>query len=81
MTRIGIQLDLTGLKGPLPTDRIEEALRDLPPGSALKVVATDPRSVADMASFVRRTGHEILDQSEGGGEVVFLIMPDMRGLR
>ena len=65
------ELDARGLNCPLPVLRTKKAIKDLQSGDVLKVIATDPGSVADMAAFSRRTGHQILDQSEGGGEFVF----------
>ena len=65
------ELDARGLNCPLPVLRTKKAIKGLASGDVLKVVATDPGSVADMAAFSRRTHHEILDQSEGDGEFVF----------
>ncbi len=67
------ELDCRGLNIPLPVLSIKKAIKGLASGDVLKVVATDPGSVADMAAFSRSTGHEILDQSAGGGEYTFLI--------
>ena len=66
------ELDCRKLESPLPVLKTKKALMSLASGDVLKVVATDPGSVADMAAFSRSTGHEILDQSEGGGEFTFL---------
>ncbi|MCP3958021.1 MAG: sulfurtransferase TusA family protein [bacterium] len=65
------ELDCRKLNCPLPILKTKKALKSLDAGDVLKVVATDPGSVADMAAFSRRTGNEILDQSEGGGEYTF----------
>ena len=65
------EVNFRGLTCPLPVGRINEAATPLRRGDVLKVVATDPGSVADIAAFSRRTGLRILDQSEGGGEFVF----------
>jgi len=67
------EIDFRGLNCPLPVSRINEAASPLRRGDVLKVVATDPGSVADMAAFCRRVGLRILDQSEGGGEYVFYV--------
>lgn len=67
------ELDCRGLDIPRAVPRIQNAIKGLASGDVLGVVATDPGSVADMAAFSRRTGHEILDQSEGGGEYTFLL--------
>ncbi len=65
------ELDCRGMNCPLPVLKTKKAIMPLASGDVLKVVATDPGSVADMAAFSRQTGHELLDQSEGGGEYVF----------
>ena len=65
------ELDCRGMNCPLPVLKTKKAIKSLHAGDVLKVVATDPGSVADMAAFSRRTGHEILDQSEGDGEFTF----------
>ena len=65
------ELDARGLNCPLPVLKTKKAIKGLKSGDVLKVVATDPGSVADMAAFSRRTKHEILEQSEGGGEFTF----------
>ena len=67
------ELDYRRMTCPLPVLKTKNALESLAAGDVLKVVATDPGSVADMAAFARSTGHEILDQSEGGGEYTFLL--------
>jgi tRNA 2-thiouridine synthesizing protein A len=65
------ELDCRGLNCPLPVLKTKKALMPLASGEVLKVIATDPGSIADMAAFSRQTGHELLDQSEGGGEYTF----------
>jgi tRNA 2-thiouridine synthesizing protein A len=65
------ELDCRGLNCPLPVLRTKKAIVALDSGDILKMVATDPGSVADMAAFSRQTGHELVEQSEGDGEFVF----------
>ena len=67
------RLDVKGLNCPLPILRTKKALTGLAAGDVLKMVATDPGAVPDMAAFSRRTGHQIVDQHEGDGEFVFLV--------
>jgi tRNA 2-thiouridine synthesizing protein A len=72
------ELDVRGLKCPLPILRTKKALADMTTGTVLRIVATDPGTVKDFAAFARQTGHELLasgEQSEEGvaGEFVFLI--------
>jgi tRNA 2-thiouridine synthesizing protein A len=53
-------LDARGLMCPMPVLKTKKALRDVPPGGVIKVMATDPGSVADMKSFCEMTGNVLL---------------------
>ena len=68
------ELDVRGLKCPLPILRTKKALVDMATGQVLRVVATDPATVKDFAAFARQTGHELISASEPpADEFVFLI--------
>ena len=67
------ELDARRLPGPQLARRVAGALDSLASGDVLKVVISDPSSVADLAAFSGSTGHRIVDQSEGGGELTFMI--------
>lgn len=66
-------LDVKGMKCPLPVLRANRALRTLPPGARLRVLATDRASVADFQAFCRETGHALLAQREDSGIFSFTI--------
>jgi len=66
-------LDVKGMNCPLPVLRANRALRAMPGGARLRVLATDRASVADFQSFCRETGHELLAWSEEAGVFSFLI--------
>ncbi len=68
-----LELDARGLNCPLPILKAKKAISGLEKGQILKVVATDPGAVPDFAAFSRRTKHEIVEQSEGGGEYIFFL--------
>jgi tRNA 2-thiouridine synthesizing protein A len=74
-TSIDLELDVRGLKCPLPILRTKKALSGLQSGQLLRVVATDPGSVKDFEAFARQTGHalESPPEAEVAGEYVFLI--------
>jgi tRNA 2-thiouridine synthesizing protein A len=57
-------LDATGLLCPLPVLKAKRALRSVPEGGVLEVLATDPGAVKDFEHFCRATGCEMLDSSE-----------------
>lgn len=66
-------LDATGLNCPLPILRAKKALYEMKSGEVLRIVATDPGSIADLASFARQTGHILLWASEENGKFIFHI--------
>ena len=66
-------LDAKGLNCPLPILKAKKALKDVPDGGTLEILATDPGAVADFAAFSRTTGNEMLEQSEDGGVWTYLI--------
>ena len=66
-------LDLQGLSCPLPVLKANKALRSLPPGAALTVLATDPAAAKDFAAFSEETGHELLSSTAEGGVFRFVL--------
>ncbi len=53
-------LDARGLRCPLPVIRLAALLRDLPPGTEVVLLATDPAARSDVAAFCRMRGHELV---------------------
>ncbi|WP_232630863.1 sulfurtransferase TusA family protein [Methylobacterium sp. Leaf118] len=68
-----VELDLTGLKCPLPTLRTRKALRALAPGARLRVSCTDPLSGIDIPNLVREEGAALEAQERDGPVFRFLI--------
>jgi tRNA 2-thiouridine synthesizing protein A len=66
-------LDVKGMNCPLPVLRANRALRSMPAGARLRVLATDRAAVADFQSFCRETGHALLAWSEENGIFSFVI--------
>ncbi len=66
-------LDAKGLNCPLPILKARKALKEVPDGGTLEIIATDPGSVADFQAFCRQTGNELLESSEDGDIYRFLI--------
>jgi tRNA 2-thiouridine synthesizing protein A len=64
-------LDATGLLCPLPVLKARRALRDVPAGGILEVLATDPGATKDFEHFCHTTGCELLAASEAGGVLKF----------
>lgn len=70
---MSVVLDVKGLNCPLPILRAKKAIKDVPSGETLQVVATDPGSVKDFEAFCRQTGNELLDWNEAAGVYTFNI--------
>jgi tRNA 2-thiouridine synthesizing protein A len=66
-------LDAKGLNCPLPILKAKKALKEVPAGGTLEILATDPGAVADFQAFARSTGNELLEHSESGGVYRFLL--------
>lgn len=68
-----IELDLVGLKCPLPALKTRKALKPLVAGQVLRVICTDPMSAIDIPNLIRETG-DVLEGSEKTAErLVFVI--------
>ena len=67
------QLDARWLACPMPIVKTAQAIRNVPPGEMLEVLATDPGSVKDFAAWCRTTGNELVTQCEDGGIYRFLL--------
>jgi tRNA 2-thiouridine synthesizing protein A len=59
-------LDARGLKCPLPVLKARKALREVPVGEVLTVLATDPGAPADFAHFCETTGNELAGSEAAG---------------
>lgn len=66
-------LDVKGLNCPLPILRTKKAIKDVPVGGELEVIATDPGSVKDMEAFCKQTGNQLLSSNDAGGVYTFNI--------
>jgi tRNA 2-thiouridine synthesizing protein A len=53
-------LDCRGLQCPLPVIKTAKAIKEMPAGEVLELLATDPGVEPDMNAWTRRTGNELL---------------------
>jgi tRNA 2-thiouridine synthesizing protein A len=67
------EFDASGLACPMPIVKTKKALTGMTPGQVLRVVATDPGSVCDMAAFAEQTGNPLMSSTEEGGKFVFFL--------
>lgn len=67
------ELDTRGLNCPLPILKAKKALGEMPKGTVLEILATDPGAVADFQAFCKSTKNTLVEHSETGGVYRFLI--------
>jgi tRNA 2-thiouridine synthesizing protein A len=67
-------LDVRFHRCPLPVLRTRKTLADLPAGTLLTVLATDPAARIDMAHFCATEGHDLVSVTEENGVLRFAIM-------
>jgi tRNA 2-thiouridine synthesizing protein A len=66
-------LDTSGLVCPLPVYKASLALKGLATGEVLELICTDPGSLADIPTLVRRRGDSIIRTEDLGDRQVFWI--------
>ncbi len=67
------ELDCRGLLCPLPVYLASRALLRLDPGARLRVVCTDPGSLADFPALAAQGGHELISSHEAEGTQTFVL--------
>jgi tRNA 2-thiouridine synthesizing protein A len=66
-------LDTSGLLCPLPVYKAAMALGKLEPGQVLRLVCTDPGSLADIPAMARQRGDALLGIADEGDSQTFWI--------
>jgi tRNA 2-thiouridine synthesizing protein A len=67
------RVDARGLSCPMPIVKTAQAIKGLPSGGLLEVLATDPGSVKDVAAWSRTTGNELVEQTVDGAVFRFVL--------
>ena len=66
-------IDARGLSCPMPIVKTAQAVRAIPTGAVVQLVATDPGSIKDIAAWCRATGNELVEQTSDGAVYRFVI--------
>jgi tRNA 2-thiouridine synthesizing protein A len=66
-------IDCKGLSCPEPVLKIKLAMNTMQSGQVLEMIATDPGSASDVPAWARRTGNQLLENSNEGGVLKFLL--------
>jgi tRNA 2-thiouridine synthesizing protein A len=61
-------VDCTGVRCPVPVIRLAQAIRSVPPGSVVRLLADDPAALADVPAWCRMRDQELVgvDRSDDG---------------
>ncbi len=66
-------IDARGLSCPMPIVKTAQAVKAIPSGAVVELVATDPGSIKDIAAWCRATGNELVEQTSDGAVYRFVI--------
>lgn len=66
-------LDCLGLFCPMPIVKTREAMKSMAVGQVLEMLSDDPASEADMKSWAKRTGNELVAVTKDGAVYRFLV--------
>jgi len=66
-------IDARGLSCPMPIVKTAQAVKTIPSGAAIELVATDPGSIKDVAAWCKATGNELIEQTSDGAVYRFVI--------
>ena len=66
-------LDVRGLFCPMPIVKLSVAIKEIPVGETIRIIATEEAFPPDAESWCRNTGNELLSSEESDGEFSVLI--------
>jgi tRNA 2-thiouridine synthesizing protein A len=66
-------LDTSGLNCPLPLLKLKKAIRTIPPGGLIEVIASDPGAPEDFQVFCTTEGHDLVEATAAEGRFTALI--------
>ncbi len=73
MTDPVLQIDARGHRCPTPTLRLQTALRRLPAGAEVRLLADDPMARIDVPHFAGQNGHVVVSAEAEGGVLTFVV--------
>ena len=68
-----VEVDARGLRCPIPVIRLGAVINDLPTGSLVRLLATDPAARSDVAAFCRLRGHEVVETVDEPQHTAYLV--------
>lgn len=65
------EIDVSGMRCPMPVIRAKKALSGMAPGQVLHIIATEP--ISDISIFVDQMENELLEETQDGDTYHYLI--------
>jgi tRNA 2-thiouridine synthesizing protein A len=66
-------VDAKGLSCPMPIVKTAQAMKEMPSGALLEVLATDAGSQKDFVAWAKSTGNELVEQTTDAGVFRFIL--------
>lgn len=66
-------IDCRRLLCPMPVIRVQDAVENLPGGTLVEAVCTDPGALADIPAWCRINGHRVIETHSEGGEYIVVV--------
>jgi tRNA 2-thiouridine synthesizing protein A len=66
-------IDARGLSCPMPIVKTAQAVKAIPSGAVVELLATDVGSIKDVEAWCRATGNELIEQTSDGAVYSFVI--------
>ncbi len=73
MSEFDNEINCQGLSCPLPILKTKKTIDGMSSGEVLKMTSTDPGSASDVDSWAKRTGNNLIANTEENGVYTFLI--------
>jgi tRNA 2-thiouridine synthesizing protein A len=73
VVEISQSVDARGLSCPMPIVKTAQAVKAIPSGGAIELLATDAGSIKDVAAWCKATGNELVEQTSDGAVYRFVI--------
>lgn len=70
---IDLEIDVKGLKCPLPVLKLKKRIKSLPTGAVVVLLSTDKTVLQDVPAYCDLVGHKILDIETENGIYEFTI--------
>lgn len=68
-----LEIDVVGLRCPLPVLKLKKRIEPLQPGSKVRLVTTDPTTLKDVPAYCQLAGHQLLSLQSTNPPYEFLI--------